>query len=155
MPTVFDADLILLANTATFDEGDDGNHTAVDIEAGTSYLIMVQVGASWTGDTPLLDVSIELSDDAGSNYREALVFPQITESIVETGGQVTFYGYVAAPMSVAGQTALKMRAVTDCQGTDANLGTVGIRAMGCDLPQNYPTGLVNRNIIPDVYQRFA
>ncbi len=153
--TVFDADVILLANTANFGEGDDGNHTAVTVESMTSWLIMVQVGSTWTGTSPTLAVTIEVSDDGGSTYREALLFPQIAEVDAETNGQVTYYAVVICPMPAAGYSTILMRAYTDAAGTTPDCGTVGIRAMALDLSGNFPTGIVGRDIRADSYQRFA
>lgn len=153
--SVFDADVILLANTATFDEGDDGTHAAVTVEPRTAWLVRVQISGPFNNADNTLDVDIEASDDEGATFRVAHVFEQITNAMVITNGQTVFYGYVVVPQTVAGFTTCRLRAITDAAGTAPDLGTVGIACMSADLAGNYPTGVVGRNLIPDTIQRFA
>lgn len=150
MPSVFDADVILLAEVDTFDAGDDGDGSAVVIEPNTAWMIRVRVGPVWTGTTPVLDVTVEFSSDGGSTWRESTVFPQIAEVDAETNGQVLYYAVAVAPQAEAGETTVSMRVVTLVGGASGETGTTSIEAMAIDLPGNFPTGIVgyNTQILP-------
>ncbi len=152
---VWDEDLILLAATADFGEGEDGTHSAVTIEPSSAFLVRLQVGTTWTGTSPTLDLTIQMSDDNGSTFRNAVQFPQIAEADAETNGQEFYFEYCVVGQPAAGQVLAQMRAVTDALGTTPNLGTVSILVTGVDLPRNFPTGIVGRSLVGDVALRFA
>lgn len=154
MPSAFDADVILLAEVDTFDAGDDGDGSAVVIEPSTAWMIRVRVGPVWTGTTPVLDVTVEFSDD-NSTWRESVVFPQIAEVDAETNDQVLYYAVAVAPPAAAGETTVRMRVVTLVGGSSGETGTTSIEAMALDIPGNFPTGIVgyNTQILPTRRER--
>lgn len=146
--TAFQADVQLLIPTATFDDGDDApaGHTGVIIEPSTSWLFRLVVGTTWTGTSPTLDVGIDFNDNAlAGTWRQAMDLPQISETDAETNGQAVYYFMATCGYTAAGATTCGMRARTTAAGTTPNLGTVGIEAMGLDLPSNYPTGIIGYN----------
>jgi len=85
---------------------------------GTSYEVNIPVTAV-TGTTPTLDVSIEESDDAGTNWFKVYDFPRITAIGIYRSPKLPLTGNrVRYVQTVGGTTPSFTRAINRLQGSD-------------------------------------
>jgi hypothetical protein len=86
---------------------------------GCSYIVAIPVTAA-TGTTPTLDVSIEESDDAGTNWRTIYQFPRITTTGIYRSPKLPCNGNrVRYAQTVGGTSPSFTRAINRLQCSDS------------------------------------
>jgi hypothetical protein len=86
---------------------------------GTSHIVSVPVTAV-SGTTPTLDISVEESDDAGTNWRTVYQFPRITATGIYRSPKLPLSGNrVRYVQTVAGTTPSFTRAINRLQCSDS------------------------------------
>ena len=118
---MFDSHYMLIDNGDTAVTA-DANGTAFDVlwMPHTPVVVKLAVTGTITGTSPTMDVKIQGTDDAGSNYTDIVSFTQVTTSasiqykrilcpykqlraVVDVGGTTPSYGSIQCSIVPAGE----------------------------------------------------
>ena len=106
----------------------------ITLEQGISYVVSIPVTAV-TGTNPTLDVSVEESDDSGTNWFKVYDFPRITATGIYRSPAITLMGN-------------RMRYVQTVGGTTPSF-TRSLNRLQSHNPAQFLRQLVDRTIVPN------